>query len=180
MNGNKSPATDDLQDDLRNTQSLIRVTRLNLDALIARFAHYRSPPPCYLDEYNQLTCRLHDLEARESDLRDQIAERQEAFFRGSEEEGGADSDEQGAFPQSPLVGVPFNLDPGGACSSDESGGRTSGTSSSVILNAHGATKSPYKRLIRFFLPYDQRTSLQVRVSLFHIVLYLAILSFSNA
>ncbi|XP_052895975.1 raf homolog serine/threonine-protein kinase Raf [Anopheles moucheti] len=57
-----------LEEDLRNIKSVIHVTRENIDALNAKFADFQQPPALYLEEYQELTSKLHDLEIKEQDL----------------------------------------------------------------------------------------------------------------
>lgn len=59
---------DPLSEELRNIQSVIYVTRENIDALNAKFANLQDPPPMYVAEYEELTSRLHELEAKEHEL----------------------------------------------------------------------------------------------------------------
>ncbi|XP_035739848.1 raf homolog serine/threonine-protein kinase Raf-like [Vespa mandarinia] len=60
--------TDPLKYELRNIQSVIHVTRQNIDALNNRFAGFQHPPSIYLNEYQELTSKLHDLESKEQKL----------------------------------------------------------------------------------------------------------------
>ncbi|XP_043677094.1 raf homolog serine/threonine-protein kinase Raf [Vespula pensylvanica] len=60
--------TDPLRYELRNIQSVIHVTRQNIDALNNRFAGFQHPPSIYLNEYQELTSKLHDLESKEQKL----------------------------------------------------------------------------------------------------------------
>lgn len=62
------PDTDPLRYELRNIQSVIHVTRQNIDALNNRFAGFQHPPTIYLNEYHELTSKLHDLESKEQKL----------------------------------------------------------------------------------------------------------------
>lgn len=48
--------------EIKNIQSIINVTRENIDALNAKFAGDPNPPSLYLLEYRELTCKLHNLE----------------------------------------------------------------------------------------------------------------------
>ncbi|XP_058838071.1 raf homolog serine/threonine-protein kinase Raf-like [Topomyia yanbarensis] len=57
-----------LEEDLRNIKSVIHVTRENIDALNAKFADFQQPPALYLEEYQELTSKLHDLETKEQEL----------------------------------------------------------------------------------------------------------------
>uniref|UniRef100_A0A182FLQ1 Phorbol-ester/DAG-type domain-containing protein n=1 Tax=Anopheles albimanus TaxID=7167 RepID=A0A182FLQ1_ANOAL len=59
-----------LEEDLRNIKSVIHVTRENIDALNAKFADFQQPPALYLEEYQELTSKLHDLEIKEQALID--------------------------------------------------------------------------------------------------------------
>lgn len=63
---------DPLSEELRNVQSVIYVTRENIDALNAKFANLQDPPPMYVAEYQELTSRLHELEAKEHELTEKI------------------------------------------------------------------------------------------------------------
>lgn len=64
--------SDDIQDplweELRNIQSVMHVTRENIDALNAKFANFQEPPSMYIAEYQELTSKLHDLEIKEHEL----------------------------------------------------------------------------------------------------------------
>lgn len=61
-----------LEDELKNIQSVIHLTRENIDALNAKFAGMQHPPPMYLSEYQELTSKLHELEVKEQQLNEQI------------------------------------------------------------------------------------------------------------
>ncbi|KAJ0180863.1 hypothetical protein K1T71_002948 [Dendrolimus kikuchii] len=72
-NMSTSTDSDDVADptyEIRNIQSIINVTRENIDALNAKFAGFQHPPSLYLSEYQELTSKLHNLELRERTLRD--------------------------------------------------------------------------------------------------------------
>ncbi|XP_057340118.1 raf homolog serine/threonine-protein kinase Raf [Microplitis mediator] len=60
-------------DELQNIQSVINVTRQNIDALTSKFANFLQPPPIYLTEYSELTCRLHELELKQQQLIDRLS-----------------------------------------------------------------------------------------------------------
>lgn len=60
----------DIQQELRNIENVISLTRTNIDALMAKFADYQQPPTMYLKEYEELTSKLHELEAEEQRLND--------------------------------------------------------------------------------------------------------------
>ncbi|XP_041973638.1 raf homolog serine/threonine-protein kinase Raf [Aricia agestis] len=72
-NMSTSTDSDDIADptyEIRNIQSIINVTRENIDALNARFADLQNPPSLYLAEYQELTAKLHNYELRERTLRE--------------------------------------------------------------------------------------------------------------
>ncbi|XP_034840966.1 raf homolog serine/threonine-protein kinase Raf isoform X2 [Maniola hyperantus] len=72
-NMSTSTDSDDVADptyEIRNIQSIINVTRENIDALNAKFAGLQHPPSLYLSEYQELTAKLHTLELREQTLRE--------------------------------------------------------------------------------------------------------------
>lgn len=58
----------DIQQELRNLENVINLTRANIDALNAKFADFQHPPAMYLKEYEDLTSKLHELEAEERRL----------------------------------------------------------------------------------------------------------------
>ncbi|XP_076232010.1 serine/threonine kinase raf oncogene isoform X2 [Calliopsis andreniformis] len=60
--------TDPLRYELRNIQNVIHVTRQNINALNNRFAGFQHPPSIYLNEYEELTSKLQDLESKEQKL----------------------------------------------------------------------------------------------------------------
>lgn len=64
---------DALEDELKNIQSVIVLTRENIDALNAKFAGLQHPPPMYLSEYQELTSKLHELEVKEQQLSEQLS-----------------------------------------------------------------------------------------------------------
>lgn len=68
---------DALSEELKNIQLVILVTRENIDALNAKFANLQEPPPMYIAEYQELTSKLHELEAKETELMEQINSQQE-------------------------------------------------------------------------------------------------------
>lgn len=76
-NMSTSTDSDDVADptyEIRNIQSIINVTRENIDALNAKFAGFQHPPSLYLSEYQELTSKLHNLELRERNLRELLQE----------------------------------------------------------------------------------------------------------
>lgn len=108
----------DIQQELKNINNVINVTRANIDALNAKFADFPVPPEIYLSEYEDLTLKLHKLEAEERRLKEQL--------------NGVDSSDEHS----------------------EHSLQYESTHNDMVCN-------PY-RLLRAYLPYQQRTSVQVR------------------
>lgn len=63
---------DSLVEELRNIESVIIVTRRNIDALNEKFADRQDPPLMYISEYQELTARLHELEETKLELTERI------------------------------------------------------------------------------------------------------------
>jgi B-Raf proto-oncogene serine/threonine-protein kinase len=68
----------DIQQQLKNMESVINLTRANIDALNAKFADFQHPPAIYLMEYEDLTCKLHELELQERRLMEQLSNGRES------------------------------------------------------------------------------------------------------
>lgn len=117
----------DIQQELRNINNVISLTRANIDALNAKFADFQHPPAMYLKEYEDLTSKLHELEAEERKLMEQLNNGME------ESDGGADNYSEQFYPH-------YETKP------------------------HNDTVT-MPRFLRAHLPYQQRTSVQVREGL---------------
>jgi len=61
-----------LRNELQNVREVMRLTKCNIHALNGTFATFDHPPPIYLTEYRELTVKLHELEAKEQELLDQV------------------------------------------------------------------------------------------------------------
>ncbi|KAJ1520971.1 hypothetical protein ONE63_004045 [Megalurothrips usitatus] len=83
--------------EIRNVRSVIQLTRENIDALNAKFAHYSSPPQMYVNEYEELTGKLHELEMKEQELMDRRALREQELLK-QEEDGMSLLDPAGEGP----------------------------------------------------------------------------------
>ena len=57
-----------LLDQIRNIQNLLRLTKENLEALNAKFGSKQQPDPMYLQEYEALANKIHELQEKESQL----------------------------------------------------------------------------------------------------------------
>lgn len=62
----------DIQEEIKNIENVITLTRANIDALNAKFADFQHPPAMYLKEYDDLTSKLHELEENKRKLTEQI------------------------------------------------------------------------------------------------------------
>ncbi|XP_021962645.1 raf homolog serine/threonine-protein kinase Raf isoform X2 [Folsomia candida] len=130
---------------LRNIQNVIRLTKENIDALNDRFAGFQDPPSMYLQEYSELTTKLHDLEKKEQDLREQM---------GVGGGGGGNESTNHPAPIGPTTSFSNRnneQDNNFIAQSLQSGGEE-GLS----------PRSPFKSVIRAYLPNQQRTSVQIR------------------
>ena len=67
--GEHSSDWSSLSEELKNIQNHIRLTKEHIDALNARFAGYQNPPGIFLNEYDELTYKLHKFNLREQSLR---------------------------------------------------------------------------------------------------------------
>jgi B-Raf proto-oncogene serine/threonine-protein kinase len=125
-----------LQDELQNIQSVISLTRKNIEALNLKFADFQ--PPIYVSEYNELTSKLHAFIAREEELERKIRQEMENSSQG-------DAPEREPLQPPPLALLPQEEEIGGYPTP--------------------VPCSPFKSVIRAHLPNQQRTSVQVRPGL---------------
>jgi len=61
-----------LRNELQNVRDVMRLTKYNMEALDLTLANFNHPPPIYLTEYRELNAKLHELEAKEQELLDQV------------------------------------------------------------------------------------------------------------
>ncbi|XP_055626022.1 raf homolog serine/threonine-protein kinase Raf [Toxorhynchites rutilus septentrionalis] len=120
-----------LEEDLRNIKSVIHVTRENIDALNAKFADFQQPPTLYLEEYQELTSKLHELETKEQDLLDRKCQMQAQAAQQERE-----STSEPSEPPDPEELV-------------------------EVESMCGTLSRQSKMLLRAHLPNQQRTSVQV-------------------
>jgi pole hole protein len=62
----------EMQLELENVQSVIQLTKENIDALNDRFSKFKPSPKIYLEEYQDLTSKLHQLKMMEQNLVEKI------------------------------------------------------------------------------------------------------------
>lgn len=135
-----------LMDDLRNIQTIIAVTRNNIDALTEKSAVFENPPQMFLNELVELSAKMIELKEKEDDL---LARIQQMDGRVStpgvpdnRETGNENSNEYGRVGGD---GARAHTGDGGGCSG---------------AGAVGEDK-PKQYLLRAYLPNKQRTSVQV-------------------
>lgn len=120
---------------LRNIQNMIRLTKENIDALNEKFAGFQDPHPMYLQEYSELTTKLHDLEREEQKLKEI-------------------SVQYGMHTMKDATSIPQLKPSQGRMVPDEVGFHS-------IADDWPSPRSPMKSVIRAHLPNQQRTSVQV-------------------
>ncbi|XP_045465300.1 raf homolog serine/threonine-protein kinase Raf [Harmonia axyridis] len=89
----------DILQELKNIENVINLTRANIDSLIAKFADFQHPPPMYVQEYEDLTSKLHELEVEERKLMAQLSNGRESPEDVSEHA----QPERGAKPKEDLI-----------------------------------------------------------------------------
>lgn len=67
-----SEIEDNMHDELKNIQSVMCLCRENIDALNEKFANLQNPPSMYINEYQELTSKLHELEIKEHELMERL------------------------------------------------------------------------------------------------------------
>ncbi|XP_037038545.1 raf homolog serine/threonine-protein kinase Raf isoform X2 [Bradysia coprophila] len=63
---------ENMHDELKNIQSVMCLCRENIDALNEKFANLQNPPSMYINEYQELTSKLHELEIKEHELMERL------------------------------------------------------------------------------------------------------------
>ncbi|XP_035210323.1 serine/threonine-protein kinase A-Raf-like [Stegodyphus dumicola] len=139
-----------LLEELKNIQSMIRLTKGNLEALNARFAEYQHPPSMYITEYEDLTSKLNEFQIQEQRLLEKIGN--DCDGRDSPEFLD-DGDEAKLYSDSFLTGMQLTSNN----SQTNFTGSTAADTSPRI-----SPRSPLKSVVRAFLPNQQRTTVQVR------------------
>ncbi|XP_020802646.1 raf homolog serine/threonine-protein kinase phl isoform X2 [Drosophila serrata] len=154
---------DPLAEELHNVQLVKHVTRENIDALNAKFANLQEPPAMYLTEYQELTSKLHELEAKEHELMEQLnaLQQQQQQPHETPEETAAEqphyqNQTQILQQQRQLARIHGGVGGGGGTDLTDSGlGGSNPASQCGTL-----TRQP-KILLRAHLPNQQRTSVEV-------------------
>ena len=66
-----------IQAELENVQSVIQLTKEDIDALNERFSKFKPSPKIYLEEYQDLTSKLHQFKMMEQNLVEKMQQLQE-------------------------------------------------------------------------------------------------------
>ncbi|CAH1785024.1 unnamed protein product [Owenia fusiformis] len=157
-----------LQDEIRNIQNVIRLTKENLEALNDEFGKHQHPPSMYLQEYEALTDKIHELQLKEQELMEQTSdERSSPIPTLSPQDMDSPPlprktslEEHQIFSQvsspPPHPGTPLFMTPN--------------TSSSNLQNLQNfdklttpiAPKSPMKQMLKAYLPNHQITTVTIK------------------
>ncbi|ELT97372.1 hypothetical protein CAPTEDRAFT_217324 [Capitella teleta] len=150
-----------LEEEIKNIKSVIRITTQKLVELNERFGKQQNPPSIYIQEYEGLTNRIHELQLREQLLQDKLGSdslgespspTEEPHYEISTHTIGVDSGyDSTAFPypndslllaSTPLV--------------------TPNSSSGNLLASPQMPRSPLRNMIKANLPNQQKTCIQVQ------------------
>ncbi|XP_037932532.1 raf homolog serine/threonine-protein kinase Raf-like [Teleopsis dalmanni] len=150
---------DPLAEEMRNIQSVIHVTRENIDALNAKFANLQEPPAMYITEYQELTSKLHELEAKEQELMEQLNAQQEEHSTAEQQLTLSDCNNHPHYQNQIQLQQTYRntQQQYGHATSDMTDSYMSTNSSSQCGTL---TRMP-KVLLRAHLPNQQRTSVEV-------------------
>ncbi|XP_034489926.1 raf homolog serine/threonine-protein kinase Raf isoform X3 [Drosophila innubila] len=155
---------DPLADELHNVQLVKHVTRENIDALNAKFANLQEPPAMYLTEYQELTSKLHLLEAKEHELMEQLNALQQDEECQSQSEVQQQQHDQTDQPhyqnQTQILQQQRQLTRHHVHELSDSLISSSGFGSGTASQCGTLTRQP-KVLLRAHLPNQQRTSVEV-------------------
>nr|CAH0108223.1 unnamed protein product [Daphnia galeata] len=158
----KYEETGTIHDELRNIQSVIRLTKENIDALNAQFAGFQHPPLMYIAEYNELTSKLHEFKAREQELIERVSAA--TASNGRQSPGGHELEDCSDAELPPHLKTGFVSDGGGI-------GHHHGQQQQIhhqqapgppLIAIPPPPRSPLKSVVRAYLPNEQRTIVQVK------------------
>ncbi|KAM7350238.1 serine/threonine kinase raf oncogene isoform 2-T2 [Cochliomyia hominivorax] len=154
---------DALAEELKNIQLVIRVTRENIDALNAKFANLQEPPPMYIAEYQELTSKLHELEAKETELMDQMNVQQELEEKQLQEQQSFNeyTTFQSHYQNQQQIQMQQLFTRNGCQGNDMTDSLISSQSINYGGSQCGTLTRQRKVLLRAHLPNQQRTSVEV-------------------
>ncbi|XP_069101203.1 serine/threonine-protein kinase B-raf-like isoform X4 [Argopecten irradians] len=132
-----------LQDQIHNIQKVIRLTKENLEALNATFGKHQNPDPMYIQEYEALANKIHELQEKESHL---MTCYEQILYNERESPTDATQEQEGPLK----TPTPILL------------GSTQGNSlQSSGLAAQSSPKAPRAGHVKAYLPDEQVTSARV-------------------
>ncbi|RWS16960.1 serine/threonine-protein kinase A-Raf-like isoform X1 [Dinothrombium tinctorium] len=132
---------------LRNIQMMISLTKENLEQLNARFAEYQHPPSMYVIEYEDLTSKLNDFQNKEQRLLE--------LLNYDDSECGQDSPLDQEAPD-------YYWANGGVPTVASGQINNSASSSNSSQQVPSTPKSPFKSVVRAYLPNQQRSTVPVK------------------
>ncbi|XP_064631995.1 serine/threonine-protein kinase B-raf-like isoform X2 [Lineus longissimus] len=145
-----------LQEELRNIQNVIRLTKENLEALNAEFGKHQHPPTMYLQEYEGLTSKIHELQLKEQKLQDQIGSCEDLEIQQEEERLVDERLHQ-------LIHDQNYVEPGGGTiPHNNSSTSLVGLKDDITNSPQMPHRSPMKAYVKAFLPNQQKTTVPVK------------------
>ncbi|XP_064631999.1 serine/threonine-protein kinase B-raf-like isoform X5 [Lineus longissimus] len=141
---------------LRNIQNVIRLTKENLEALNAEFGKHQHPPTMYLQEYEGLTSKIHELQLKEQKLQDQIGSCEDLEIQQEEERLVDERLHQ-------LIHDQNYVEPGGGTiPHNNSSTSLVGLKDDITNSPQMPHRSPMKAYVKAFLPNQQKTTVPVK------------------
>ncbi|WAR25436.1 BRAF-like protein [Mya arenaria] len=141
-----------LNEEIRNLENLIRLTKERLERLNAQFGRERHPPALYLQEYEELANKIHELQTQLQDKEQELTDIEAPPPKPPEPE---------PDPPTP-VKLPIHTQIGNGTKTDTSVGGAGTEVPGALSSPNLAVKSPLGH-VKAFLPNSQHTSVAVKV-----------------
>ncbi|XP_074644385.1 serine/threonine-protein kinase A-Raf-like [Tubulanus polymorphus] len=156
-----------IEDELKNLRNVIKLTKENLEALIARFGNHQHPPSMYIQEYEGLTNKIHELQEKEQKLLDLI--NVDSMSSDSDDYDYSEDNYRATghidLRNSEAVYGKDNPDTGGGVltENNSSSNLTNMVMRDNVMNSPQMQhRSPMKATIKAFLPNQQKTTVPVK------------------